>query len=1218
MSAAHFQPLNVPISGTHLIEASAGTGKTWNIAALYTRLVAEEKLPVEKILVVTFTKAATAELKTRLRARLDEALSALRAAEEAAGQGGGFDQALAQACAADTGFLLPLLRRALAGEEGDEEQRRARLRLRLQAAVSDFDGAAVYTIHGFCQRVLQDFAFYCRVPFALALDEEGGGEEQAAAAGDFWRGRVAADPLLAEMAYRSGADPEAQRRELAPFLARPYLRLREAAGARLPSLIRELEEEWRRVVPLLPAAEAAFWQIFPGLKGNYFKEDAYRRRFDVLNRLSGSLKPDAAELLEALRHQPKDAGPYCPFAAANLLDKLKKGSPPPASETLAAADVFGRLYDLADQVVRAGEEALVAAGQEMLSFLRRAREQAKRRSPARGYDDLLLDVFDALQESAPHAQALAAAMAAQWQVALIDEFQDTDPLQYAVFSRAFGSGSDSRALFLVGDPKQAIYRFRGADIFAYLQAAEDAGGRHSLAHNHRSHAQLLAGINALFARPLPFVLDKIAYPPVSAPRGRSRLLPPRPALTVRWLDAEEGAGGSTAAALERCAADWCADEIAALLNGAAAGTQKLAAEDGGTRPLPAEGIAVLVRTHREGTLVQRALMRRGVPGVLLSRDSVFAGEEAQSLLALMRFITEPRHTAPLVFALSGSLYRRSAAELAALKNDAAALEQWRLLAASALETWRRYGAYAALQQFLSAEGAEAGLLARRDWRALTNLHQLLELLAGQDTRLGSPEALRQWFARELAAAAAGVSRSGAELRLESDEHLVKIVTMHAAKGLQYPIVFCPFVWRGGTAGQRENWTVLHRPGGRTELVHRSQMDDQDSAAASEEALSEDLRLLYVAFTRAEEQLNLYAGWTKNGGRGGALPYLLQMPECKDAACCRAAWQDWIAAQDPQTGIAWLEGAPEPAQFSGSGTARPHFRAVELRRRHFARQGQTSFTALVRRHEAARGGHGEDTLLPALDAAEQSFRQPETDGEAEGEGLGALSGFARGAAAGVCLHEVMEGLDFGRPAADQRDQVGLTLQKHGFDAAVWTDAVCEGAEAVRRLPLAPGISFASLPENSRISEMGFLFAVEDFSPAAVSAWLAQPHLGLPAAVLAAAARLDFQDVAGLVSGFIDETVYTGGGEVYVADYKSNYLGGRREDYRREALDEAMAEHHYYLQALIYAVAAVRYLRSRGRQPETVCVRYLFLRGLDGTDNGIWSWDIAVKDLEGWVS
>lgn len=1216
MSASVFSPLHAALDGTHLIEASAGTGKTWNIAALYLRLVAERKLPVEKILVVTFTKAATAELKTRLRARLDTAAAVLETADEwITEQGMDADDALAAACAEDTVFLLPLLQTALAGEDDDPQRARRHLQLRLKAAVADFDRAAVYTIHGFCQRVLQDFAFFCQVPFALALDEEGQQPDRLGDAQDFWRRQVSDNETLAPLVHREQWTPQQQLGELSPFLGRTYLDIRSvAADGDLPQLYRRLDAAWQEALPKLEMAQTTFWQIHPVLNGNIMRKDTYRRRFDTLHQLSGSLKADAQALVEALTHYPSKSqdAPYYVFSVANLTDKTKKGAKqPPTPEQLAAIDIFATVYDLAVEVAALEHNTLLKLRHDLLHYLRQAHALRKQSGPERQFDDLLLDVFNALQQHAPHAHVLAASMAALWPVALIDEFQDTDPLQYAVFRRAFAAeAGDGRALFLVGDPKQAIYNFRGADIFAYLQAAEDAGQRHSLATNRRSHSKLVNSVNALFAREQPFVLEQIAYPPVDAARADSRLQPPRAALTLRWLNEE---AEENTADLERRAAAWCADEIVALLNGAAAGQQWLNHSPDRQSPLAAQDIAVLVRRHKDGEIMQRALSERGISSVLLSREPVLASDEARAVYALLQFILQPRRSAMLVFALSGSLFGRTAAQLQALNADEHEMGRWRNLAAEARESWQRFGVYAALQQFLQAEAVERQLLAQGALRPLTNLHQILELLAAENERQQQPESLTEWLGREISAAQTGSGSDNKLLRLESDEHLVKIVTMHASKGLQYPLVFCPFVWRSSDSG-RQQWFVVHDGHGNGQLVHKSQLSEDDKQRIRAESLSEDLRLLYVAFTRAEEQLTLYLGSLKNQKGSNALAYLIGAEQqAKDAAAYRQAWQQFIEHSPPDTDFVLLTQPPAAATFSGTTQGRGRFQAASYPPRRFVWPDYTSFTGLLRRRP---NQEADEELLPLMDAAEQLAVPSETAQQQPENPPQGITAFPQGAAAGVCLHEVMERLDFSRPLAGQHDTVAAVLEKHGFDAAEWTPIVAETAERVQHTPLAENLSFARLPTGSRSSEMGFVFHAHDFQAQDIRRFLLRQN-SLSEALLQVAATLDFRRIQGFINGFIDEVAYTADGRLVLVDYKSNYLGGSQADYHQAALDAAMAEHHYYLQALIYAVAAVRYLHSRHQQPETVSIRYLFLRGLDGQGSGVWHWDIPVSELAAWL-
>lgn len=269
-------PLEIPISHTNLIEASAGTGKTWNIAALFTRLILLEHYHINTILVVTFTKAATAELKTRLRIRLDETLNILNRTPDAANH---FDL-LEQNCHLNgklDEFLLHLIQQALQKED------QARLQLRLKAAISEFDNAAIYTIHGFCQRVLQDFAFLCQVPFDIQLDEQSSENQQIIAAQDFWRTQVATQPHLANLVHRYKLIPQNQLIELKSFISRPYLPFRQPEHQyNYTQTLADFQAAWQNIQSEINQIEADFWAIQPLLDGRNFSKKSFAKKFDWL------------------------------------------------------------------------------------------------------------------------------------------------------------------------------------------------------------------------------------------------------------------------------------------------------------------------------------------------------------------------------------------------------------------------------------------------------------------------------------------------------------------------------------------------------------------------------------------------------------------------------------------------------------------------------------------------------------------------------------------------------------------------------------------------------------------------------------------------------------------------------------------------------------------------------------------------------------------------
>ena len=1241
MQDFHVAQLPLPPQGTHLVEASAGTGKTYSIAALFTRLVVLEGWAPENILVVTFTEAATAELKNRLRARLGEVLAALQSGETPADE-----------------FLQHLLAEALAKQE------RSKLILQLQAALSGFDTAAIYTIHGFCLRVLGDYAFLCGVPFEL----ETGPADTAArlvAAQDFWREHVADHPQNARIAARFGITPASVLAEFSGSLKRAFLDYRLPEN-RLPQIQKGLHAAWHKLQRNVEEIEAVYRRIKPQLHGGTF---------------NASIDTLFTELRQAVQEglaQPVLSKPdklLC-FEENALRNRIRKNQHIEEAD-IAALQPLAVLGRRLAEIGEAEQEAAIRLKLECLGYLKTRLAEDKRCSPRRDYDDLLLDVHAALSnpDHPEQAEALAQALAAKWRVALIDEFQDTDPLQYAIFHTAFIR--QGVPVFLVGDPKQAIYGFRGADIHAYLAAAAETapGQSYTLRTNYRSHRNLVNGIGHLFAaRSRPFVLPQIAYPAVQAARAESLLSPaPEAAVAVRWINPAGKSEGKlpNKDALRELCADYCAREIAARLNQALSGSLSIGGKHGGENvPLHPGQVAVLVRTHSEAALVARALKRRGVRSVLLQQQSVFDTPEAEALHALLLFWLAPQQTEYLRFVLGGIFYDYTAQDLAELNGNENRLAEWIALAETAAEAWQQHGIYTALTRFARQSGLEQHLLHTRNERSFTNFWQLAEILALAAAECASPVALAQWLEMRLKSSKKNKKskenkndredkgNKEYQLRLESDEDLVKIVTMHAAKGLEYPLVFCPFVW-DTSRDLVKDWNIISQSNGRNLLLAKAQLGEEDERQLFAEDLGERLRLLYVALTRAREQLVIYAAPCSNTPEN-TFAYLLAETGEDDCHAIRSHWssfegqgraealrQAWLKRiQSAAPGqLQWLEGEPPEASYRARDEQQGSYRALMLPERPLQFIRHTSFTGLSRQTLAAEEWLPENLLADENPAAEterlpenerseflrsknvsdelrangQNVVQPNGQGDLWlNEAETALLAFPAGTQPGICLHSILEQTDFVHPAAEQAASYADILDKHGFEAEAWLPAVLEMVEAVRRVPLAENMQLADIPADSRVAEMGFVLHLHDFGLKRLRRWFARSDIGLPENAAAHLPQLDFHAVTGFLNGFIDLIAAGKNGRVCVIDYKSNHLGSRLADYGQAAMSAAVSEHHYYLQALIYAVATARYLKQRRALPEYIHVRYLFVRGLNPHgQEGLWCWDIPVSALQEWL-
>ncbi|MBC9073080.1 exodeoxyribonuclease V subunit beta [Thauera sp. CAU 1555] len=1199
MSAPDLAPdvFAYPLDGIRLIEASAGTGKTWSICGLYLRLLLEGGLTVDRVLVVTFTKAATAELSARIRARIVDTLRVLDGGDP------GPDP-----------FVPRLI--AVSAAAGIDP---ATMAERLRHALQVFDEAAIFTIHGFCQRALADTPFAAGLPYALELVEDDSALRREVAE-DFWRRRVAGAALpaaLARLLVGSGDCPEKWADYLRADMARPLAtRLwDETAAASSPD-----------------EAETALRRAFAALDGTQLPAALAMLNGPAVKLHKGSYKPETVATAAAQWSAWLASGdPLHPLpaakerklhllAAATLADKSTGGAAPPAHPFFDAADTLLAARSALEEATAAARLALLR------DFLAECAEDLRTRKRAQrqiAFDDILWNAHRAL--TGDDQPWLAAALHARYPAALIDEFQDTDPLQFAIFSRVYDRPGARGSLFLVGDPKQAIYSFRSADLFAYLAAREQADARYTLAHNQRSTPALIDACNRLFAaNPAVFMLPGLDYAAV-LPGGRQRapLIDRTPsgsdpaALRLWQIPALAQAPDERlprAQALAR-AAEASAAEIARLLAAAAAGELRI-----GERPLAPGDIAVLVRSHRQGSRMRRALAALGVGSVELAQMSVFHGEDAEELERVLLAIAEPTRPARVLAALSTTAMGRDAAALAALAADEAALPAVLERFARWRELWLARGFGVMLRRWMADEGVAARLLVRPDGeRRLTNLMHLAELLQ-QDAGAAAPEALLRLLATRRAESGGG---EAAQLRLESDRNLVQIVTIHRAKGLEYGVVFCPFLFDGyarrGGDGELRAW---HDEAGELLLDYRRALDPADKAEIDTrlrlEAAAEDLRLIYVALTRAIHRCYLVVGcyatlsfgkpgysestrsllnWMVAGQGSAPADWFAAKPGVE---AVEAAWQGLAAAsaahsEGPSISLAALpEGAGQALPASLDATRRPQALTPPPIPPGW-RVG--SFSALVSgaRHDEAARDHDAHARPVAPEA--MAGQAPPADD---------ILRFPRGPVAGDCIHAVFERIDFRDPAGWDAAIAGALADhpQRAGEAAVLPRMLRAMLHDVLATELAPGLRLDRVAPARRAVELGFHLPAPQLCAEALNAWLAAHRYPAP--------RLAFGDLTGYLKGYID-LVFEHDGRYWVLDWKSNHLGERMQDYAPPALAGAMAAHGYHLQQLLYTVAVHRHLRRTladyDYERHFGGVLYLFVRGVrphwqtDGVPAGV---------------
>lgn len=1170
------------LAGNRLIEASAGTGKTWTITGLYVRLIVEEGYRAEQILVLTYTKAATAELRERIRRRLAEALAGLAGGKPA-------DE-----------YCRNLVERIVAAGQPALAIRR------LQTAIRNFDEAAIFTIHGFCQRVLTESAFESGMAFESKLEPDESGIILETV-DDFWRKETAeGSELWTRYLADNGQTPDAWRQTVRPYLDKPYLHIVPVPEPVECGIIEQalMQAFAKSQVIWLDRRVEITGMILRAAQDKTLKNTIYR---------PDSLPEWFADFDEYFSES--EAKLKLPDKLAKLgRDELVKGTAkakiPPSHPFF---DACSDLIEATEKLVEIYRLKLIGLHIRLIGVCNAELPLRKSRLGLLSYNDLLNRLADALQ--APDGKTLARVIRERYRAALIDEFQDTDPVQYRIF-QAIYSASDT-PVFYVGDPKQAIYAFRGADVFSYLEARDQSIAQYTLAVNQRSAPQLIAAVNALFlCSPNPFLLRDIGYQPVkAADKSRPELIidgdTGEPFRFALLPEGEKVLNKETANAL---AAQGTASEIVRLLNLAALGKARIVG-NGEDRPINGGDIAVLVPTHRQASLIQEALAQREVPAVRQGQDNIFLSNEAVELEKVLSGIAEPQRESRIRSALATELTGLDAASLFELQHDEKAWENRVQDFVHYRDTWLARGFMPMFRRWMDENGVIESLLKFPDGeRKLTNLLHLAELLQIESRDKPGMDGLLNWFLRSIRDPEGG---DEALLRLESDAERVKIVTIHTSKGLEYPIVFCPFLWDGNLWRKDETSAVFHDPdhgfqamltlGGPDYAIHHR--------LASQEKLAEKLRLLYVALTRAKHRCHVVWGYVL-GMETSAMAWLLHGPsETTDepfetmAAQCKGLDQAAInmslnsfAGQSAGafsveclqiTETAYVSSAPATLNLQALSFSRPYLRPTWR---------MASFSAL------ARGRHSEG---PDHDPAEPNPTEQPPDRS--------LFAFPRGAGAGRCLHAIFEEWEF-----TSADRIGLErlvrrkLKAHAIDEA-WTSVVADSVQTVLATNLdGNALKLGRIGANNRLAELEFTYPLNQLTSQGIMRLLGEERLGLPVEFARAAQSLSFERVSGYMKGFIDLS-FEAKGRYYILDYKSNWLGPNPQDYARPRLLQAMSREHYYLQYLIYCLALHRYLGLR--LPDYTYdthfggVFYLFLRGMgyeDAPECGIF-WDRPCSSL-----
>jgi len=1106
--------LEMSMQGIKLVEASAGTGKTFAIGNLYLRMILDG-IGLDNILVVTFTNAATEELRGRIRKRIYEALQH-------------WDDVTS-----DDELLR--LWQSNASEDAIKVGQ-----FRLKLALANMDNAAIYTIHAFCQKMLTEHAFDSGQAFDIEmLTSDSMFWEEALK--DWWRKQVATQDEQSFAFFEHALPSLKDLIQLQQGLRQPSVKLVPEIETSVAELIKDIQAQ------LSSLAES--WEQESKHVETILLSDVLKRQKNVYKLAN---IPDLCDTLDHFFKSPDTLNipQHLPeIGFVKLASALKKGK----NESVLNSPFFV----LVDEVLPSIQSKLAMLKSKLLAeahdYARTSVAQQKQQAGQLAFDDQLVHLHDAVSKGS----ALRLAIRERFPVAMIDEFQDTDAIQYGIFSRLYKQQA-ACTLMMIGDPKQAIYSFRGGDIFTYMRAKKDADEHYTLDTNWRSTHAMIDAVNALFSsKDTPFFYDAIPFEQVKKPSDDKAHLQLNqedvPALTIWQVPLNEKGKFISKDVGKTLMHEYVANEIAGLLKQSKEGTLTL-----GERPVHAGDIAVLTNDHYQAADLREALRQRGVGAVAAGKKHVFESEEADGLRLLLHAILHPKDSGLARAALASGLLAYPLDEIYQRTQDADTWLVWLGYMQSLHDTWEQRDFMPMFQSMLrQLELGErmASLPSGERW--LSNLLHLGELLQQAAQSLSGMEVLFTWFAHQCDD---GHGSEEAQLRLENDGDLVQISTIHAAKGLEYPIVFVPYIWDCKPRQKASNKLLAYYDEEaaqhcRTLLGEKAQLD-----AGERERLAEDMRLLYVALTRSSQKLYLTWGEIGTAAKQSALLHLLATPEDfpHDAAIAVEA----LSLEQPDILVLDVDDSPtetwQAARFTGS-------------LRHD--WGISSFTALTR-----------NLVHPTSHTVQSSEADTQTD---------AIFACPANRYMGMLMHSLMEYLDFQGDLDAQVAQRAPELAAH-WGVQIELETIQNWVQHIVHTSLhdSQDLKLASLSQAQRLNELHF-----DVS-------MSHLHVHQLNETLQAASPYPLQDLQsfdcrGYLTGEID-MVFEHEGRYFIVDYKSNFLGNSLEDYQAEALQQAIIERRYDVQYLIYTVALHRYLQLRIPNYDYAQhfggVYYLFLRGM----------------------
>ncbi|MGP1953044.1 MAG: exodeoxyribonuclease V subunit beta [Arsenophonus sp. ET-KM2-MAG3] len=1159
-------PFSLPLYGQMLIEASAGTGKTYTIALLYLRLLLGigrknaffRRLTVEEILVVTFTQASIDELRSRIRYNIHQMrMACVR-------NGIGFDK----------NSIYKILLSFISNRNLDAQY--------LLIAERQIDKAAIYTIHSFCQRILTHNAFESGMLFERSIiKNEDILQKQACA--DFWRCYCyPLDYSISKVIFNEWSDPDSLLVEIKPYLQGDIpIFIKEA------DKVESIEERHKIIINAIKTIKE-FWLLnlidfFDLINNSSINKRSYSHH--NLSRWLAAVTSWAKSRTIDYKI-PKE---LVYFSQSKLIDKTVTDNAPKHDVFLAIDKFLQQSFTLRDFFI---SKAIINIRQRII------KEKIRRREI--GFNDLLSHLDSALH--AGDGDKLASEIRNRYPVVIIDEFQDTDPQQYRIFQRIY-QGHNYSALLFIGDPKQAIYAFRGADIFTYLKAKKQIKLHYTIDTNWRSSSSMVAAINQLFSlTEKPFLFDQIPFNKVNSISSNQNLgfihkTKKISALNFCYLDKET----FSVLDYQEMISYYCASQICDWLKEGENGTTLLYRNDI-KKPVTASDIMILVRNRSEAIILQKSLSKFNISSVFLSnQESVFATDEAHDLLYLLQAILSPEKESTLRCALVTRLIGLNAQEIEQLNQDENKFGVFIEEFINYLLIWKKHGIFHTLRTIMvNYRIAENLVINNTDGQSrLMNLMHISELLQETELQLHNKQALVRWLARQIDQVNPLLENQ--QIRLESDKNLVRISTIHKSKGLEYPIVWLPF----SCQFSNKKIAVFHD---RNNFQKYLDLTEQKESIrlANEERLSEDLRLLYVALTRSIYHCSIGVGpliksylSRQNDNTSlhqNALNYLLQKGKISNINLLRDSLYELANENISITPISDINLSPWYSKENKS---------IELFSQNFTGQIQNTWRVTSYSELSCNKIHSLFDKITSSDINIEITLQdlaPKINTDMKSNNFliqdeikdKNIHTFPKGATAGIFLHSLLELLPFNQHPKEswlaERLEISCFSTEWASILKIWLKNIFEAPL------LKDKFSLSKITPGCQLNEMKFYLSIEKIlSPSSLDMLTHKYDI-----LSKSCPPLSFEPLMGVLKGYID-LVFCWKSKFYLIDYKSNWLGINNLAYTQDAIQRLMIDYRYDLQYQLYTLALHRYLQNRLHnytyQKNFGGVIYFFLRGVD---------------------